>query len=136
VLSLFFRTYVHERRFSILEVRPISQAQAIQRAGRAGRCEDGKCYRLYSKASYEQLEKQATPEILRTSLSDVLFNLFSANITNPKRCKFLDNPTDDEWCAALDELMALELIQASNDTTVHETRDYFALEVHEKMRYF
>ncbi|KAG6332920.1 hypothetical protein ID866_6173, partial [Astraeus odoratus] len=35
-----------------LVVMPISQAQARQRAGRAGRTGPGKCYRLYTEAAY------------------------------------------------------------------------------------
>ena len=36
-----------------LTVVPISKVQAIQRAGRAGRTCDGKCYRLYSEQFYK-----------------------------------------------------------------------------------
>ncbi|KAI6190456.1 hypothetical protein M3Y97_00120000 [Aphelenchoides bicaudatus] len=127
------RHFIHERRFSVLEVMPISKAQAIQRAGRAGRCANGKCYRLYSKAAYDTLEEQTTPEILRTSLSEVLFNLFSADINSPKRCKLLDTPSEDEWCSALDELIALELIEAfDKDSKVCEKSKYFALDNHER----
>lgn len=35
-----------------LVVTPISQAQAKQRAGRAGRTGPGKCYRLYTERAY------------------------------------------------------------------------------------
>ena len=35
-----------------LLVTPISQAQAKQRAGRAGRTGPGKCYRLYTERAY------------------------------------------------------------------------------------
>ncbi|TIA74975.1 pre-mRNA-splicing factor ATP-dependent RNA helicase PRP43 [Aureobasidium pullulans] len=36
-----------------LQVTPISQAQARQRAGRAGRTGPGKCFRLYTEAAYQ-----------------------------------------------------------------------------------
>lgn len=36
-------------RLNMLQLRPISQASAKQRAGRAGRTRDGACYRLYTK---------------------------------------------------------------------------------------
>lgn len=33
---------------------PISKVQAIQRAGRAGRTQPGKCYRMYSEAFFQK----------------------------------------------------------------------------------
>ena len=45
---------------------PISKVQAIQRAGRAGRTQAGKCYRMYSEQFYkEQMIQNTIPEILR-----------------------------------------------------------------------
>lgn len=125
---------MHERRLSVLEVQPISKAQAIQRAGRAGRCADGKCYRLYSKAAYETLKPQATPEILRTSLSEILLNLFAASINTLKGFKFLDNPSEEEWCAALDELVSLELIVANSANSMIEIREYLELKNRHKLK--
>ena len=43
-----------------LVVTPISQAQAKQRAGRAGRTGPGKCYRRYTERAYRD-EMLATP---------------------------------------------------------------------------
>ena len=40
-----------------LLVRPVSQAQADQRAGRAGRTAPGKCYRLYTEKDYMYMLK-------------------------------------------------------------------------------
>lgn len=59
----------------ILSVVNISKAQAIQRAGRAGREADGKCYRLYSNLDYEKFDEMPTPEILRSNLASVTFFL-------------------------------------------------------------
>jgi ATP-dependent RNA helicase DHX8/PRP22 len=54
-------TLVHE---------PVSQAQARQRAGRAGREGPGQCYRLYTEASYvnqtsQKNKRNATPLCFR-----------------------------------------------------------------------
>ena len=57
----------------VLEVLNISKAQAIQRAGRAGREAPGKCFRLYSEQDYEGFESVQTPELLRSNISSVLF---------------------------------------------------------------
>ena len=43
----------------------ISQANAIQRRGRAGRCRPGICYHLYSSFRFQSLEKFQVPEIVR-----------------------------------------------------------------------
>lgn len=125
-----------ERNFSVLEVNPISQAQAIQRAGRAGRVSDGKCFRLYSKEAYDKFKPQTVPEILRTNLSEVLLNIFAANISSVKHLKFLDNPTENEWAAALDELIMLELIEAKvDDTTTLTIGEYLRAENRQKFKF-
>lgn len=57
-----------------LTTTDISQACAKQRAGRAGRIQNGFCYRLYSQKQYEAMEKYAVPEILRVPLTEVCLN--------------------------------------------------------------
>jgi ATP-dependent RNA helicase DHX8/PRP22 len=37
-----------------LVVVPISQVQAVQRMGRAGRTQEGKCYRMYSSKFFKE----------------------------------------------------------------------------------
>ncbi len=39
-----------------LRIMPVSKAQARQRAGRAGREAAGLCYRLFTEASFKDLE--------------------------------------------------------------------------------
>jgi len=49
-----------------LLIVPISKVQAIQRAGRAGRTQAGKCYRMFSEQFFkEQMVEYTIPEILR-----------------------------------------------------------------------
>lgn len=46
------------------------QAQAKQRAGRAGRTGPGKCYRLYTERAYrDEMLPTPVPEIQRTNLA-------------------------------------------------------------------
>lgn len=52
-----------------LKVIRISQDQAMQRSGRAGRESDGFCYRAYTADEYKKMPVSSTPEILRSNLS-------------------------------------------------------------------
>lgn len=42
----------------MLTIVPVAKANALQRAGRAGREAEGKCYRLFVKNDYDQLQEQ------------------------------------------------------------------------------
>ena len=66
-----------------LMVMPISQAAANQRAGRAGRTQPGKCFRLFTAYSFQhELDPNTTPEILRTNMCNVVLMLKSLGIDN------------------------------------------------------
>lgn len=50
--------------------------QATQRSGRAGRTRPGKCFRLYTRAEFEDtMPTETVPEILRTSLQAAVLHL-------------------------------------------------------------
>jgi HrpA-like RNA helicase len=52
------------------------QAQAKQRAGRAGRTGPGKCYRLYTERAYrDEMLPTNVPEIQRTNLASTVLSL-------------------------------------------------------------
>lgn len=52
----------------------ISKACAKQRMGRAGRIQNGFCYRLYSLEHHESMEMYTLPEILRVPLTEICLN--------------------------------------------------------------
>ena len=57
---------------STLQTQWISKASANQRKGRAGRCQRGVCYRLYSQRMYEKMfADHTTPELLRSPLDEL-----------------------------------------------------------------
>ena len=58
-----------------LEVVPISQASAKQRAGRAGRNKPGKAYRLYTESDFNILSPSIVPEMQRYFLFFFIFFL-------------------------------------------------------------
>ena len=100
-----------------LLVRPISQAAATQRSGRAGRTTDGKCWRLYSEVSYNiEMPTMTVPEIQRTNLSNVILLLKSMGFNDVLAFKFMDRPPVDNFTHALSQLWFLRAI--NNDGTL------------------
>lgn len=95
-----------------LKVSWISQAQAWQRTGRAGRLENGFCYRTYSKKDYENMNDFSTPEILRCSISASTLQLLALGI-DCREFDFLDKPPPDAIESALRELESLGAIFSS-----------------------
>ena len=78
----------------------ISQAQAKQRAGRAGRTGPGKCYRLYTERAYrDEMLPTAVPEIQRTNLSETVLSLKAMGINDLLSFDFMD-PPPMEVCAS------------------------------------
>jgi len=64
-----------------------TQASAHQRAGRAGRTQPGKCFRLYTEASFKKdLQEQTYPEILRSNLGSVVLQLKKLGIDDLVSC--------------------------------------------------
>ena len=63
------------------------QASAHQRAGRAGRTQPGKCFRLYTEGSFKKdLQEQTYPEILRSNLGSVVLQLKKLGIDDLVSC--------------------------------------------------
>lgn len=91
-----------------LLVVPVSRAGAKQRAGRAGRTQPGKCFRLYTKWSFKnEMEEDTTPELLRTNLCQVVLLLMSLGIDNLIDFDFIDSPPPEALLGSLEQLYAL-----------------------------
>lgn len=94
-----------------LVVTPISQAQAKQRAGRAGRTGPGKCFRLYTEAAYQtELLPTTIPEIQRQNLSNTILLLKAMGINDLLHFDFMDPPPTNTMLTALEELYALSAL--------------------------
>lgn len=94
-----------------LIVTPISQAQAKQRAGRAGRTGPGKCYRLYTERAYnEEMLATSVPEIQRTNLASTVLQLKAMGINDLLTFDFMDKPPAESLVAALELLYYLEAL--------------------------
>ncbi|KRZ26140.1 putative pre-mRNA-splicing factor ATP-dependent RNA helicase DHX15 [Trichinella pseudospiralis] len=87
------KVYNPRIRVESLLISPISQASAMQRAGRAGRTRPGKCFRLYTeKAFHEDMIPQTYPEILRSNLGSVVLELKKLGVEDLVHFDFMDPP--------------------------------------------
>lgn len=94
-----------------LVVTPISQAQAKQRAGRAGRTGPGKCFRLYTEAAYQsEMLPTTIPEIQRQNLSYTILMLKAMGINDLLHFDFMDPPPTNTMLTALEELYTLSAL--------------------------
>ncbi|KAI0936917.1 hypothetical protein AcV5_004937 [Taiwanofungus camphoratus] len=94
-----------------LVVMPISQAQARQRAGRAGRTGPGKCYRLYTEAAFRnEMLPNSIPDIQRTNLAHTILMLKAMGINDLLSFDFMDPPPAQTMLTALESLYALSAL--------------------------
>jgi ATP-dependent RNA helicase DDX35 len=111
------RTYNPRSGLSSLTVIPISQASAIQRAGRAGRTSNGVCYRLYTYEAYNQLGHVTAPEILRTDLTSPIVQLKALGIDNLMKLEWLTIPPSESIVRCLSGLIADGIIGTDGHLT-------------------
>lgn len=97
-----------------LLVKDISKSSAIQRQGRAGREAPGQCFRLYTKANFETLEKDAIPEILRCDLSSAVLTMKARGIQDVMRFPLLTRPPREAMERALLQLLQLDTLNPEN----------------------
>nr|KAG5698410.1 hypothetical protein BaRGS_006605 [Batillaria attramentaria] len=98
--------YDAKKNVNSLSVTIISKSSADQRKGRAGRTAPGKCYRLYSQRSYNDMDAISLPEILKTHLGQALLKLAELGI-GPDMYDFVQSPSPDAISAALESLVQL-----------------------------
>lgn len=91
-----------------LQITPISQANAGQRAGRAGRTGPGKAFRLFTEKAYkDELYIATIPEIQRTNLSNTVLLLKSLGVKDLLDFDFMDPPPQEVITTSLFDLWAL-----------------------------
>ncbi|KAL9128506.1 MAG: hypothetical protein Q9217_002832 [Psora testacea] len=121
------KQYDQSRRITMLACTWISKSNSKQRAGRAGRVQDGNYYALFSKERYDSLRAIGLPELLRTDLQEICLDIkaqaFNAPIreflaeaieppppktvdTSVINLQALDALTDDERITPLGRLLA------------------------------
>ena len=101
-----------------LVVTPVSKAAANQRAGRAGRTQPGKCFRLYTNWSFvNELEDQTVPDIQRSNMGNVVLMLKSLGIHDLLHFDFMDPPPPEALIRALEQLYALGALNDRGELT-------------------
>ncbi|MEY3970875.1 MAG: hypothetical protein RLZZ80_573 [Pseudomonadota bacterium] len=100
-----------------LQVEPISQSQAAQRSGRAGRLGPGICIRLYAEDEFLQRPVHADPEIRRSSLASVLLRMKSLGLADPTVFPFVDPPARRAIADGLALLQELQAVDRQGDLT-------------------
>ncbi|KAJ1998418.1 hypothetical protein GGI04_005009 [Coemansia thaxteri] len=116
----YYKLKVYNPRIGMdsLQITPISQANANQRSGRAGRTGPGVAYRLYTERAYtHEMYASPIPEIQRTNLSYVVMLLKSIGVVNLLDFDFLDPPPLDTIKTSMYQLWTL----GSLDNTGHIT---------------
>ncbi|CAN6468009.1 unnamed protein product [Victoria cruziana] len=124
------KVYNPRVRVESLLVSPISKASAHQRAGRAGRTQPGKCFRLYTEKSFQDdLQPQTYPEILRSNLANVVLTLKKLGIDDLVHFDFMDPPAPETLMRALELLNYLgALDDEGNLTRLGEIMSEFPLD--------
>ncbi|CAM0872926.1 unnamed protein product [Alopecurus aequalis] len=124
------KVYNPRIRVESLLVSPISKASAHQRAGRAGRTQPGKCFRLYTEKSFNgDLQEQTYPEILRSNLANTVLTLKKLGIDDLVHFDFMDPPAPETLMRALEVLNYLgALDDEGNLTPLGEMMSEFPLD--------
>jgi len=147
------KVYNPRIRVESLLVTPVSRASALQRAGRAGRTQPGKAYRLYTEevcrivplhiielladrypscrlagccdqSFHKELQEQTYPEILRSNLSTVVLHLKKLGIHDLVHFDFMDPPAPETLMRALEQLNYLGALDDEGELT--DTGNYMA----------
>ena len=95
----------------------ISQASAIQRAGRAGRTAPGRALRLYPRHDFESRRPYDVPEIGRLDLSEALLTLAALGVEDASRFDWFEAPDAASLDAATKLLRRLDAIDGHGGLT-------------------
>ena len=99
--------YDANRGINTLLVEKISQANADQRTGRAGRTAPGKCIRLWSRSEHDERAPHELSEIRRLDLAEVVLTLKAAGVDDLRKFRWLEKPDEISLTHAEELLMDL-----------------------------
>jgi ATP-dependent helicase HrpA len=111
------KRYSYRSKVEQLQVEPISQAAANQRAGRCGRVANGICIRLYGEDDFAGRPRFTDPEILRSSLAAVILRMKSLHLGQIEDFPFLEAPPKKAIADGYALLGELGAVDEANELT-------------------
>lgn len=111
------KRYSYRNKVEQLQIEPIAQSSANQRAGRCGRVAAGVCIRLYEEQDYSLRSKFTDPEILRSSLASVILRMKSLRLTDVETFPFIEPPQGRAIADGYQLLQELGALDDSNQLT-------------------
>ena len=101
----------------VLAVSKISQASAVQRAGRAGRTRPGRVLRLYTRPDFDSRRPHEIPEIARLDLCEALLTLAALGVRDGEGFEWFEAPAAPALQAAHDLLLRLGALNGQGRLT-------------------
>lgn len=111
------KRYSYRNKVEQLQIEPISQAAANQRAGRCGRVADGVCIRLYSEDDYTKRARFTDPEVQRSSLAGVILRMKSLGLGDVAEFPFVEPPPARAIADGYQLLAELNAVDERNELT-------------------
>lgn len=111
------KRYSWRNKVEQLQIEPVSQASANQRAGRCGRIGPGVCIRLYDEDDFKLRMPFTDPEILRSSLASVILRMKALRLDGIEQFPFVDKPTGKAIADGYHLLQELGAIDEANTLT-------------------
>ncbi len=111
------KRYSYRNKVEQLQIEPIAQAAANQRAGRCGRVAAGVCIRLYDEADFNARAKFTDPEIQRSSLAAVILRMKALRLTDIEAFPFIEPPSGKAIADGYQLLQELGALDDDNTLT-------------------
>jgi len=111
------KRYSYRNKVEQLQVEPVSQAAANQRAGRCGRVANGICIRLYDEKDFASRPRFTDPEILRSSLAGVILRMMALHLGLVEDFPFLEPPPRKAIADGYALLAELGAVDEANELT-------------------
>lgn len=111
------KRYSYRNKVEQLQIEPVSQAAANQRAGRCGRVSNGICIRLYDEQDFASRPRFTDPEILRSSLAGVILRMKSLGLGLVEDFPFLEPPPRRAVADGYQLLNELGAVDEQNELT-------------------
>ncbi|KAL8829025.1 MAG: hypothetical protein Q9191_002246 [Dirinaria sp. TL-2023a] len=114
------KRYDQLRRITKLDCTWISKSNSKQRAGRAGRVQNGNYYALFSKSRYESLRAIGLPEMLRTDLQETCLDVKAQAFQSPLReflAAAIEPPAPSAVESSIKNLQALDALTDEEQIT-------------------